>query len=143
MPEFRSVRESDFNDIVAGLRGAIAAASKPTARYLDPLACLQMMTQHENSYIVSNAYAVCFDIMPIDEEHGGGSMLVERLVLRVGKVPAPFSAVTDFLEYSAKRLGCKLVLVGSGLSNKDDALERLYRSHGYVTESRLMCKEIA
>lgn len=67
----------------------------------------------------------------------------EELLLSLDERPVDLARVTGFLEQVARQEGAAGVAFGTSLSQRDPALIRLYRSHGYANEASMLYKEIS
>lgn len=67
----------------------------------------------------------------------------EELLLSLDGGPVDVARVTSYLEQVARQEGAAGVALGTSLSQRDPALIRLYRSHGYANEASMLYKEIS
>jgi len=69
-------------------------------------------------------------------------VLAEELLVSIDGKPIDLPRVLAFLERLAAIYGCAGVALGTSLSTRDEALVRLYRSHGYLSEAHMLYKGI-
>lgn len=140
--DVRNIALDDLPRILAALAAQREACSKATAKRIDESCVEQWVAAGKPGVMINNSVALFYDIEPPIYGHRGGNILVEVLLLRIGRDHTSMGMIDKVMTTIAKANCCDGILVATGLSSRDESLARAYQRFGYEVESFSLFKEI-